>query len=81
MKYDLDNIKNNHFKHVDDRFKELELEFKEEIGKVRIEFNKEIGKVHGDLRELKGSFDIIKPVGITIAGGVVLAVIKYLFFP
>jgi len=50
------------------------------MNKLKI-FNEKLEEQTKAIYELKGSFSIIKPVGVVIAGGVVVAVLKYLFFP
>jgi hypothetical protein len=34
-----------------------------------------------EIENLKGSLDVVKPISYMIAGGVLLSVVKYLFFP
>lgn len=91
LEKEINEIKDNHIKHIYDKLNRLELDLKNEISEIRTELKGETGEIRAELkggtseiraelRELKGNFDIIKPIGLTIAGGVVLAVIKYLFF-
>ncbi|GAA5818977.1 MAG: conserved hypothetical protein [Methanobrevibacter sp. CfCl-M3] len=68
-----------------ERFDKLENDNNKRFDKLENEINEikdnHIKHLIEDVNELKGSFNVIKPIGYTIAGGVVLAVIKYLFFP
>jgi len=80
LEKEINEIKDNHIKHIYDKLNRLELDLKNEISEIRAELKGGTSEIRAELRELKGNFDIIKPIGLTIAGGVVLAVIKYLFF-